>query len=165
MKSRNVILSGALLLSGLSLACQQPSAAVSSPAPNPAATIAPAAPIATANPENDGKRISVEEAKAAVAKGEAVVIDVRGPDAFKIAHIKGAIEHNIGRLEGNDYKGLPKNKQIIAYCSCPAEQSSLRAVTLLEQGGFKNAKALVGGNAAWEAAGGEMVKAPTASNP
>ncbi len=51
------------------------------------------------------------------------------------------------------------------YCSCPAEQTSLRAVTLLEQGGYTNAKALVGGNAAWEAAGGEMVKAPPAANP
>lgn len=165
MKARNVILSGALLLSGLSLACQQPSATVSSPAPTPAAAAATIAPVATPNLENDPKRISVADAKAAVAKGEAVVIDVRGPDAYKIAHIKGAIEHSIGRLEGNDYKGLPKNKLIIAYCSCPAEQTSLRAVTLLEQGGFTNAKALVGGNAAWEAAGGEMIKAPPASNP
>lgn len=164
MNKKNIACAALLLFSSLNLACQQPSAAVSSTVV-PAATVAPTTPVATPNPENDGKRISVEEAKAAVAKGEAVVIDVRGPDAFKIAHIKGAIEHNIGRLEGNDYKGLPKNKQIIAYCSCPAEQTSLRAVTLLEQGGFKNAKALVGGNAAWEAAGGEMVKAPPASNP
>ncbi len=166
MKSQTVILCGALLLAGLGLACQQPSAALSSPASTPAATAPSVAPVATpAAPENDEHRISVADAKAAVAKGEAVVIDVRGVDAYKIAHIKGAIEHNIGRLESNDYKGLPKNKLIIAYCSCPAEQTSLRAVTLLEQGGFKNAKALVGGNAAWEAAGGEMVKAPPTSNP
>lgn len=160
MKSQTVIMCGALLLSGLSLACHQPSSALSSPASTTATTAATVAPVATPAPENDPKRISVADAKAAVAKGEAVVIDVRGPDAYKIAHIKGAVEHSIGRLEGNDYKGLPKNKLIIAYCSCPAEQTSLRAVTLLEQGGFTNAKALVGGNAAWEAAGGEMVKAP-----
>lgn len=160
MNKKDILSVALLLFSGANLACQQPSA-TSTSTTAPAATVAPE----TAPSLEDKARISVAEAKAAVAKGEAVLVDVRGPDAYKMAHIKGSIEHSLGRLEGNDFKGLPKDKQIIAYCSCPAEQSSLRAVTLLGQGGFKNAKALVGGNAAWEASGGEMVKAqPSASD-
>ncbi len=158
MNKKNIFYVALLLLAAINLACQQPSAAGTSTTV-PAATVAPV----TAPSLEDKARISVADAKAAVAKGEAVLVDVRGPDAYKMAHIKGSIEHNLRRLEENDFKGLPKDKQIIAYCSCPAEQSSLRAVTLLEQGGFKNAKALVGGNAAWEASGGEMVKASSES--
>ena len=141
----------------VSSGCQKMTASSASPAP---AAPAAAAPAATQNPEDAMPRVSVEEAKAAAAKGEAVLVDVRGPDAYKIAHIKGAIDHSLSRMEMGDFEKLPKDKRIIAYCSCPTEHSSARAALILQKAGFANAGALVGGNAAWENSGGEMVKAP-----
>lgn len=150
-----------VLLAGLGVACQHSSDNSSTTAPTNMAAPSPmaaASPAPAAAPEDNIPRVSVEEAKAALAKGEAIVIDVRGTDAFKLSHIKGAIDFPISRLEQGDFKGLPKSKQVIAYCSCPTEHTSGRAVSLLEKAGFKDARALRGGNTAWEASGGEMVK-------
>ncbi len=158
MKRTDVVIYGVALtfLMVVSSGCHKMSATSASPAPaTPAAAVAP-----TQNPEDAMPRVSVEEAKAAVAKGEAVLVDVRGPDAYKMAHIKGAIDHSLSRMEMGDFEKLPKDKRIIAYCSCPTEHSSARAAMVLQKAGFQNAGALVGGNAAWENSGGEMVKAP-----
>lgn len=168
MNKNKRFLGGTLLLltAALSTACQQPSAAVKSPAPAsplPAvSSVSADAPTAAPaqNPEDAMPRISVQDAKAAFEKGEAVIIDVRGPDAYNNNHIKGALDHGLGRLEQGDFKDLPKDKRIIAYCSCPTEHSSARAAFVLQKAGFNDAAALVGGNMAWEAAGYAMVKAP-----
>lgn len=172
--TRVVIKTGLLaLLVSVGSACQQPSAA-SAPAAIPVASPLPAVSAATGSapvqPQNSFAqeqsqedampRISVQDAKAAFDKGEAVIIDVRGPDAYNNSHIKGALDHGLGRLEQGDFKDLPKDKRIIAYCSCPTEHSSARAAFVLQNAGFKDAAALVGGNMAWEAAGFAMVKAP-----
>jgi rhodanese-related sulfurtransferase len=45
-------------------------------------------------------------------------------------------------------------------CNCHTGRASARDAHLLQTGGFENVGALLGGNAAWEASGGEMVKAP-----
>ena len=162
-----------VLLAGLGSACQQPSATRTSaavPMASPLAAVSSGAASAQTQPPNSGAqaqseedampRISVQEAKAAFEKGEIFIIDVRGPDAYRNNHIQGALEHSLGKLEQGDFTGLPKDKRIIAYCSCPTEHSSARAALVLHKAGFKNAAALVGGNMAWEAAGYEMVKAP-----
>ena len=159
MKKTDAFMYGVALtfLLVVSSGCQKLGATSASPAP---ATPAPAAAAPAQNPEDAMPRVTVEEAKAAVAKGEAVLVDVRGVDAYRIAHIKGAIDHSLSRMEMGDFEKLPKDKRIIAYCSCPTEHSSARAAMLLQKAGFQNAGALVGGNAAWENSGGEMVKEP-----
>jgi hypothetical protein len=48
---------------------------------------------------------------------------------------------------------LPKDKLIVPYCACSAEQISARAVQELKKQGFENAAALVGGLDAWTEAG------------
>ncbi len=157
---KNSFLSGCallVLLAGLGAACQQRPALSATPAANSATA---ASPALTQNPEDDMPRINVQDAKAAFDKGEAVLVDVRGIDAYRSAHIKGAIDHSLSKLEQGDFKGLPNDKRIIAYCSCPTEHSSARAALVLHKAGFKEAAALVGGNMAWEAAGYEMVKTP-----
>jgi hypothetical protein len=122
MDKLNFLSRGALLVlaAGIGLACQQPTATttnstssvqVNAPLPNAAA------PAPTQNPEDGMPRVRVEEAKAAVEKNEAIIIDVRGPDAYKASHIKGSVEHALSRIEQGDFKELPKNKRIIAYCS------------------------------------------------
>ena len=62
-------------------------------------------------------RVSVEAAQKLVAESQAIIIDVRGTEAYNTAHIQGALDFPLARLEGGDFKGLPKDKRIIAYCT------------------------------------------------
>jgi hypothetical protein len=80
---------------------------------------APAAPIPSPpqNAEDKMPRVNVEEARKLIADGKAVFIDVRGPDSYKISHIKGALDIPMSKLEAGDLKDLPKDKRIIAYCA------------------------------------------------
>jgi 3-mercaptopyruvate sulfurtransferase SseA len=66
--------------------------------------------------EDKTPRISVEEARKMVADGKAIIIDVRGTEAYKMAHIKGALDVPLYKLEAGDFKDLPKDKRVIAYC-------------------------------------------------
>jgi rhodanese-related sulfurtransferase len=108
--------------------------------------------------ENDVARINVDDARKLIAEGKAIIVDVRGSDSYKMSHIKGALDYGLHKLEAGDYKGLPKDKIIIAYCACPAENSSIRAAIALKKAGFKDPGALVGGIQAWENSGGEIVR-------
>jgi rhodanese-related sulfurtransferase len=110
------------------------------------------------NLEDKISRIKADEAKRLVAEDKAIIIDVRGTDAYKLTHIKGSLDVPLKKLEAGDFTGLPKDKVIIAYCTCGAEQTSSRAAVLLEKAGFKNAAALLGGLHAWESAGGQVEK-------
>jgi rhodanese-related sulfurtransferase len=170
MKTISLLGRGALLTASacLMLACNDVNGAHSGSNNAPVAAASPAAslPVAAATPaqaEDTIPRIKPEEAKKLVDEGKAVLVDVRGPDAYKMNHIKGALEVQLSRIEAGDYGNLPKNKRIIAYCSCGAEQTSKRAAELLEKAGYKGASALLGGNQAWESAGYPVEKAPAAA--
>ncbi|MGH9937244.1 MAG: rhodanese-like domain-containing protein [Blastocatellia bacterium] len=82
----------------------------------PANSAAPT-PSPPQSSEDKMPRLSAEETKKLVADGKAVIIDVRGPDAYKLSHIKGALDVPLNKLESGDFKDLPKDKRIIAYCS------------------------------------------------
>ena len=69
------------------------------------------------NPEDKMPRVKVQDAMKEVEDGKGVIIDVRGTDAYNMAHIKGAIDIPLSKLENKDFKGLPKDKRIIAYCT------------------------------------------------
>ena len=85
---------------------------------------APAEPASTqppANlPENDAEvpRVSVDQAKAALDSGDAVIVDVRGAEAYARGHIAGALEVSLSAVQ-TDPANLPldKNKWIITYCT------------------------------------------------
>jgi hypothetical protein len=67
-------------------------------------------------PADGVRRVTVEELRAALEKGTAVVIDVRSEEQYKAGHIKGALW-----IQGNQItertKELPKDKLIVTYCS------------------------------------------------
>jgi hypothetical protein len=67
--------------------------------------------------EDKVTRVNAQDAINLVKAGQAIVIDVRGTEAYKISHIKGALDINLGKLEAGDYQGLPNHKYIIAYCT------------------------------------------------
>jgi rhodanese-related sulfurtransferase len=163
----------------LSSACatQHASSASSTSSPTPATSSTSAPPAATTYPgtavpppnqdlESKVQRVSAQELKKMVADKQAVVIDVRSADAYKVSHIKGSLSLPLGEIEAGNFKSLPRDKRIITYCSCPAENTSARASVLLEKAGFKNVGTLLGGTAAWEQSGGEMggTKQPTSAH-
>jgi 3-mercaptopyruvate sulfurtransferase SseA len=67
-------------------------------------------------PADGVRRITVEELRAALEKGSAIVVDVRGEDSYKAGHIKGALWIPINEIAGRT-KELPKDKLIVTYCS------------------------------------------------
>ncbi len=103
----------------LAMACSKLAASTTSPnttavtTPDPAA----AAPSPTQNPEDKMPRLRPEEAKKLVDDGKAIIVDVRGTEAYKLSHIKGSVDYVLGKFESGDFSGLPKGKQIIAYCT------------------------------------------------
>lgn len=85
--------------------------------PQPAAAPAPqAAQQAPADPLAAAPRITGEEARQALAKGEAVLVDVRGKESYDLEHAKGAISLPLSELP-NRMGELPKDKKIITYCT------------------------------------------------
>ncbi len=83
--------------------------AVNSPA------AAPAFSPPAVEPDN-AERISLADAKKDFDAGNAVFVDVRSAEVYKIEHIKGALNIPISEIAANINK-LPKGKKIIAYCS------------------------------------------------
>ena len=71
-------------------------------------------------PETDAEvpRVPVEQAKAAFDAGQAVIVDVRGADAYARSHIAGALEVSLSAIQ-SDPTSLPldKNQWIITYCT------------------------------------------------
>jgi rhodanese-related sulfurtransferase len=116
----------------------------------------PSTPVEAAD---NVRRISIADARAEFDNHKAVIIDVRGDFAYKQGHIKGAQSIPLSDLATRSGE-LPKDKDIILYCSCPAEHSSVAAGQNLHTKGIDNTAALVGGYPAWKAAGYPVVEEP-----
>ncbi|MBL8186939.1 MAG: rhodanese-like domain-containing protein [Acidobacteria bacterium] len=124
MKIYSLLGRASLLLASacLAVACSKLAAtSTSSPNSGPVVTpdpaVAAAVPSPTQNPEDLMPRIRPEEAKKLVDAGQAVIVDVRGTEAYKLSHIKGSIDYVLSKIEAGDFSGLPKGKRIIAYCT------------------------------------------------
>lgn len=108
-------------------------------------------PVQKPMDESSVPRISVAEAQKKIAAGEVTVIDVRDINGYLDAHIPGSMHIPLARIDG-EINYLPRNKPIITYCTCPAEESSAQAGLILRMNGF-DASCLVGGLGAWKNAG------------
>ena len=64
----------------------------------------------------ESPRIAAEEVKRLAAKGEVLIVDVRGKDSYDLEHAAGAISVPLGEIETR-LAELPKDKQIAAYCT------------------------------------------------
>lgn len=107
--------------------------------------------------------ITAEELKAKLAGNEPVmIIDVRSPQGYAASAntIKGAIHFKgrklKSRLKYAPLKDLPKDREIVTYCACPNDESSITAAQVLQASGFKRVRVLQGGWNEWLRAKGPV---------
>lgn len=116
----------------------------------------------------DGRPYRIEPAKAkqTIEAGEAVVIDLTSPliGSAVRGRIPGALWISPRQVLDRNRRAadliknlpeLPRDKAIIAYCTCPDEEASARLTRVLRDQGY-DAWMLVGGLPAWRAAGYPM---------
>jgi molybdopterin/thiamine biosynthesis adenylyltransferase/rhodanese-related sulfurtransferase len=106
--------------------------------------IAPEPAVPAFNPDE----VTVQEMKKALddPKLGIKVIDVREPDEYQIAHIKGVPLIPLGTLPQR-FTDLDPNQAL--YVHCKSGMRSLKAVQFLKEQGFKYAKSVKGGILAW----------------
>jgi rhodanese-related sulfurtransferase len=96
--------------------------------------------------------ISAEAARAQVARGEAVLIDVREESDWRLGHAEDARHLSKGVIELEIEEQVPDiNHPIICYCG-GGSRSALVADSLQKMG-YTNVRSLAGGMKAWKAAG------------
>ncbi len=103
-------------------------------------------------------RINVADLYALMAAGASpVIIDVRSATARELEPrwIPGALHVPLPEV-AQRLKELPRDREIILYCTCPSEASAARVAKILMNHGFKRVRPLYGGLDAWVAAGYEV---------
>ena len=105
-------------------------------------------------------RITVEELKEKMDDGEEVmVVDLRHPLDFESdpETIPGAFRIDAKELEQKNDR-LPRDREVILYCTCPNEATSARLALLLRRQGIKHIRPLEGGLDAWREQGYPVAK-------
>jgi membrane protein DedA with SNARE-associated domain/rhodanese-related sulfurtransferase len=96
-------------------------------------------------------RITVNELRQKQVAGEnLVILDLRSRAALEEdpSIIQGAIHLNVDDLE-NRHHEIPRDRDIVVYCSCPNEVTSARVALLLRSKGIVRVRPLLGGIDAW----------------
>ena len=79
-------------------------------------TTAGATPHPTSTPNDGVRRVTTDEARAMVERGEALIVDVRAQAQYDQGHIKGSV--CVPRTEiDKRLAELPKDKLLIFYCA------------------------------------------------
>jgi membrane protein DedA with SNARE-associated domain/rhodanese-related sulfurtransferase len=100
-------------------------------------------------------RISVADLYALMQAGASpIILDVRSSTARALEPkwIPGALNVSLQDV-ARHLKELPRDREIILYCTCPSEASAARVAKILMNHGFKRVRPLLGGLDAWIAAG------------
>jgi rhodanese-related sulfurtransferase len=111
--------------------------------------------------------ISADELKERVTNNHPVtIIDVRSSEGYAAATttVKGAIHFKLRKLKYRlaypPMKNISKDQEIVTYCACPKDQSSIAAAQILQASGFKRVKVLQGGWNEWLRANGPVEPRP-----
>ncbi|MGJ8682221.1 c-type cytochrome [Paraglaciecola sp.] len=109
------------------------------------------------NPQNEdpnftlseGKFVSSEELnKALIAKKKMILLDTRVTSVWQRAHIEGAIPFPYYKELANKVTDLPKDVQIVAYCSCP-RAAAVHVIEKLAELGYEKTAVLYEGIFGW----------------
>ena len=116
MSRKGLALAGGVL----AMAATSAFAAPQEPAKPPSLTPQPQSDAPAATPavptQETARRIPVAEARQALAKGEAVLVDVRPKEAYAASHADGALSIPLSDI-GSRAGELPKDKLVITYCT------------------------------------------------
>jgi membrane protein DedA with SNARE-associated domain/rhodanese-related sulfurtransferase len=96
-------------------------------------------------------RITVDELYQKLNAGEhPMILDLRPASELKEnpSFIRGALHMNMDEVETRQ-KEIPRDRDVILYCSCPNEVSSARIALLLHRRGISRVRPLLGGFDAW----------------
>jgi rhodanese-related sulfurtransferase len=98
-------------------------------------------------------RIGVEDLRRLIEGGlPPAIVDVRTTRSFAAQHIPGALRMTLEEVDAQ-LAALPRDGEIVLYCTCPNEASAARVARLLMDRGFTRVRPLEGGLDAWIAAG------------
>ena len=93
-----------------------------------------------------------KDAEKMIGEGGVVVLDVRSPEEYAEGHLAGAINMNINDAGfADNVRALDRDKKYVVYCLAGGRGG--RAVSLMNELGFKDAKNLVGGITVWKSEG------------
>lgn len=110
-------------------------------------------------------RITVSDLHSKQESGEVLtILDLRSSAALEEdpAVIPGAIHTTLDEIKSGNHQ-LPRDREIVVYCSCPNEETAARVALLLQRSGFKNVRPLLGGIDAWRQQNYPVVVAGTVS--
>jgi membrane protein DedA with SNARE-associated domain/rhodanese-related sulfurtransferase len=98
-------------------------------------------------------RIGVEELRRLIDSGHPpAIVDVRTTRSFAAQHIPGALRMTLKEVDC-ELAALPRDGEIVLYCTCPNEASAARVARALIDRGFSRVRPLEGGLDSWLAAG------------
>lgn len=106
--------------------------------------------------------IAPEELKAKIANNEPVsIVDLRGPSVYARADktIVGAVHAKVRRVVYR-LREFPRDREVVTYCACPADEAAIIGARALLANGFKRVRVLKGGWNAWLKAGGQLRPRP-----
>lgn len=104
-----------------------------------------------------GSSVTLEEARTALDKSSAIVIDIRETSEHATGVAKGARLIPMGQL-GKRLNELPKPGEQPLLIICKTQNRSSKIVEQLQAAGFTNASYVQGGMSQWAARGWTMVK-------
>ena len=96
-------------------------------------------------------KISVDELKQRLDAGDPItVLDVRHPISLELdpEMIPGALNLLLEDIDHRHHE-IPRDREIVLYCTCPNEVSSARTALLLKKKGIHRVRPLEGGLDAW----------------
>ncbi|MDT4895544.1 MAG: hypothetical protein QOH25_621 [Acidobacteriota bacterium] len=109
-------LSAAVVLSILMLAACNSSDTKGNRAGSNSAASFPSTTPGHVAPSDGVKRVTIVELRDAIAKGTAIIVDVRGDSSYQQNHIKGSISIPLDQVPTR-LQELPRDKMIVTYCS------------------------------------------------
>ena len=111
----------------------------------------------------DVQFITAEELKSKISKNEAIaIIDVKATSGLLEADnkIKGAVYVKLRRLKSRlglpPLKDVPRDREVVTYCACPNDESSIHAAQVLIDAGFTRVRVLKGGWVSWKKMNGQV---------
>jgi rhodanese-related sulfurtransferase len=107
--------------------------------------------------------ITAEELKTKMSSNAPVtIIDVRSSEGYAASTttIKGAFHFKLRKLKSRlafaPLKDVPKDREVVTYCACPKDESSIKAAQVLAASGFTRVRVLQGGWSEWLRASGPV---------